>query len=314
MGLVIGMDEAGYGPNLGPLVITVTAWEVPGAPHEFDFWSRLSTGVAQPGTRNSDPDRILIGDSKQVYSPARGLRDLETSVLTLLDSASIRPGSFRELYQILARPCFEIAEFEPWFQTDLALPLVPSVEANFLAKWETACRDSGLILRGIASDVVLTERFNAAVSEYGSKGLALSRMSLALLRELWDPDEDDTVLIVADKHGGRNRYDDLLAEVLDDRFIFRLEEGTQRSRYRIGRAEVCFQTRAESHFPVAVASMLSKYQRELAMDCFNRFWQSHLPDLKPTKGYPTDARRFKNDIAEVQKRLGIPDATLWRNR
>jgi len=34
MGLVIGMDEAGYGPNLGPLVVTVTAWEVPGSPRD----------------------------------------------------------------------------------------------------------------------------------------------------------------------------------------------------------------------------------------------------------------------------------------
>ena len=29
MGLVIGMDEAGYGPNLGPLVVTGVAFEVP---------------------------------------------------------------------------------------------------------------------------------------------------------------------------------------------------------------------------------------------------------------------------------------------
>ena len=34
MGLLIGMDEAGYGPNLGPLVVTVTVWEVPGSPRD----------------------------------------------------------------------------------------------------------------------------------------------------------------------------------------------------------------------------------------------------------------------------------------
>src|SRR5580700_8182358 len=39
MGFVIGMDEAGYGPNLGPLVLTATVWEVPGRwPKRTDFW------------------------------------------------------------------------------------------------------------------------------------------------------------------------------------------------------------------------------------------------------------------------------------
>ena len=28
MTLVIGTDEAGYGPNLGPLVVAATAWQV----------------------------------------------------------------------------------------------------------------------------------------------------------------------------------------------------------------------------------------------------------------------------------------------
>ena len=28
MGFLIGMDEAGYGPNLGPLVVAATVWEV----------------------------------------------------------------------------------------------------------------------------------------------------------------------------------------------------------------------------------------------------------------------------------------------
>src|SRR5579863_1174838 len=42
MGFVIGMDEAGYGPNLGPLVLTAIVWEVPGPPHETDFWKTFA--------------------------------------------------------------------------------------------------------------------------------------------------------------------------------------------------------------------------------------------------------------------------------
>ena len=47
MGLLIGMDEAGYGPNLGPLVVTVTEWEVPGSPREFDLWAAMSDIASQ---------------------------------------------------------------------------------------------------------------------------------------------------------------------------------------------------------------------------------------------------------------------------
>ena len=60
--------------------------------------------------------------------------------------------------------------------------------------------------------------------------------------------------------------------------------------------------------------MICKYVRELAMEQFNAFWQQHLPALKPTKGYPTDAKRFRAEITETQKQLGIPDDVLWRQR
>jgi hypothetical protein len=82
----------------------------------------------------------------------------------------------------------------------------------------------------------------------------------------------------------------------------------------VGDSEIRFRTKAEAHLPVALASMVCKYVRELAMDLFNDFWAKHVPGLKPTKGYPVDAKRFKNDIAEAQRQLGITDDVLWRER
>jgi hypothetical protein len=60
--------------------------------------------------------------------------------------------------------------------------------------------------------------------------------------------------------------------------------------------------------------MISKYVRELAMLRFNRFWSARVPDLRPTQGYPVDARRFRAAIAAEQQRLTIPDRRLWRCR
>jgi hypothetical protein len=333
--LVIGMDEAGYGPNLGPLVVTATVWEVPGHPRDTDFWSHFAE-VCCASPEKGDA-RLHVADSKQVYNASRGLASLERSVLAALSMGSIPCRSFHELWRALTRsdtrpacrsgqprsrrggdkPAACHYEPEPWFDGD-DLPLPHSPQCDDLTeparRWRDCCDRSGLRLRGIRSDLVLTNRFNNLTRAADSKGIALSRISLQLLRSVWQPGEDEPAWIIADKHGGRNRYDDLLAEILDGEMIFRLREGTERSVYRVGRTEVRFQTRAEEHFPVALASMVSKYLRELAMVLFNRFWSRHVPDLKPTAGYPTDAWRFREAIAAAQQTLGISDDVLWRER
>ena len=351
MGLIIGMDEAGYGPNLGPLVITATVWRVPGDPRKTDFWKSLDSVVSQSATK--DADRIHVADSKEVYSPARGIQSLERSIQTVFgltphDSRSFRnlcdwlmttdfsgspSGEFPELLRRpLARPvqnCLieeaagvnplapSFLDVEPWFcQGDQSLPLSNDMaEIDRLnTRLKSTCDDAGIQLVRISSDVVLTERFNSVSDFYQSKGAALSRFTLGLLRSVWDPDSEEPALIIGDKHGGRSRYDELLDEQLDGQMIFRVCEGRHRSSYRVGASELHFQTKAEEHFPVAVASMVCKYVRELSMELFNDFWKQHLPDVKPTKGYPVDAKRFRAEIAEIQKQLGVPNSTLWRER
>ena len=68
------------------------------------------------------------------------------------------------------------------------------------------------------------------------------------------------------------------------------------------------------HFTVALASMISKYVRELLMGEFNRFWQTHVPGLEPTAGYPGDSRRFFKAIRPALLKLGIAKRAVWRSR
>ncbi len=315
MGLVIGMDEAGYGPNLGPLVVTATAWEVPGNPQDTDFWSAFADVAGQ--SRPTNPSRLHIADSKEVYSPSRGIANLETSVLSVLPLLGRVPNTFQELWQMLTDGCQPSDGDQPWFQ-DQKLPLPQKIERGAQLepgrRLQQSCEREHIRLRAVQSDIVLTPRFNRLVRECDSKGVALSRISMNLLKRVWDPNDPQPTLIVADKHGGRNRYDGLLDEVLDGRMIFRLQEGRERSCYRVGSTDIRFQMKAEAYFPVAVASLFCKYVRELSMTLFNRYWAEHVPGVKPTKGYPLDARRFKNDIAEAQERLEIGDDILWRAR
>jgi hypothetical protein len=52
----------------------------------------------------------------------------------------------------------------------------------------------------------------------------------------------------------------------------------------------------------------------LAMRALNDFWCRRLPRLKPTAGYPLDARRFRTEIAPALAELQIEDRILWRIR
>ena len=77
---IIGIDEAGYGPNLGPLVVTLASCRIAGD-NSCDLWKLLRPTVRRP-TEPAD-GRVVVGDSKLVYTVARGLHELEASVWAL---------------------------------------------------------------------------------------------------------------------------------------------------------------------------------------------------------------------------------------
>ena len=309
----IGLDEAGYGPNLGPLVIGATRWELPNDPHDCDMWALLGDVICDRYDRKSD--RLLIADSKHVYSPQRGVSRLELAVLSILRTMGIEPDTLRELWLQLAAPDCSAPDEEPWFVNHpIKLPVAASREAilAMTKRLQDSFAATGIFPRDIRLDLMLGQRFNKLIQD-GGKGVCLSRATMNVLNAVWDANDDSIrTLVVGDKHGGRNRYADLLAEILDGRMLFTLEETDAKSRYRVGTTSLIFRSKAEACLPVALASMCAKYVRELSMMAFNKFWQQHIDDLKPTKGYPQDARRFRKDIELTQKQLGISDDMLWR--
>ena len=54
MPLVVGIDEAGYGPTLGPLVVGATLWRVQPRCLKTDFWKLLHECVARRLRRSAD--------------------------------------------------------------------------------------------------------------------------------------------------------------------------------------------------------------------------------------------------------------------
>jgi ribonuclease HII len=97
------------------------------------------------------------------------------------------------------------------------------------------------------------------------------------------------------------------------------KESADESRYRVELlnrpVQIAFRPRADGDsVAVALASMLCKYLREVCMRQFNRFWAKHVPGLKPTAGYPSDARRFFAEIQPAMAKLGLTDEQVWRKK
>jgi len=135
MALVVGIDEAGYGPHLGPLVVAAAAIEFPGDALPYpDLWDALRDHVhKRPGGANG---RVVICDSKVAYTSRGNLAILERTVLGFLAAGGLGPRSLAELLQ--ATRVRSSAGDAPRFSGDLGMP--------------TACPpDGGPLLRGHVS-------------------------------------------------------------------------------------------------------------------------------------------------------------------
>lgn len=321
--LVIGADEAGYGPNLGPLVVSLTAWEVQGPPESVDFYEPLRGVVERPGVRGpTNGERpLVIGDSKAVYQPSSGLGQLERGVLAALGQLGPVPRTAAGLAERLDPAAAEVMQRLPWHEgADGPVPCevewgLIEQDAGRLAR---GLKEAGLRLAAMASRALFPEAFNARVEELGNKSAALTDVTLSLVFQTLVRLEPASCLVICDHHGSRQKYAACLSGFLDGGLVSVAEESAERSIYRFaieGRpVEVRFVVRAEEHLPVALASMTSKYFREVAMRAFNAWWCERVPGLRPTAGYPVDARRFKDQIKSEQDRLGIADGVLWRRK
>jgi hypothetical protein len=310
MGIIVGIDEAGLGPNLGPFVVTAIAWEVPDHPAECDFAAALAELLTD------DPalcdEWLVIADSKLLFIPHRSMSVPERSVLAMLGSWNTLPATLRQLDAALQPGCPRDDD-PPWLAgRDLPLPLdaEPAAIETAVGWLRERC---ALRIRHIECRIVQPAEFNRRLKS-ANKAAVTSEYHLEVLGATCRACGEDDVLVISDKHGGRNTYAAMLSAMWDGAWIDVLAEGPLLSRYRIGRVECRFEPRAEQYLPVAMASMISKYVREAHMRQFNRFWAEHLPELRPTQGYPEDSRRFAEDIAACQRKLRIPQNRLWRVR
>jgi len=301
--LIAGIDEAGYGPMLGPLCVGAAALRV----HQWrqgdktpDLWSLLRRAVAR-NLKNAGR-RIVIADSKQLKLPndsktRHPLTHLERGVLTAARCASLHAPNDQSYFQALGVDLGPA----PWYQgppTPLPQGCEPqeiAIASNLLAN---ALAKADVEFVSLACEVVTESRLNDVIHQTGSKAEANLQAVGAHLRRLLHAHPDQPIMLVCDRLGGRVTYADFLSKTLGDppRII---EESPRASRYEVGpHARVVFAPEGERRaLSVALASMIAKCSRELAMARFNRYWTSRVAELKPTAGYYADARRWLADAS-----------------
>jgi len=164
MAYVAGIDEAGYGPVMGPLVVTATVFSVDDA--RQDFWEKLTGLVDSRRVKNSDS--LLINDSKKLFNSKTGLKKLETAVLAFLKLRDRDATDFRTLLTQLASPSSVELDDYPWYQgRNFSLPLdVEKDHVDFHVEKLSAEMDSrGIRFAGVRS-FNFCKQFKAAHSRH----------------------------------------------------------------------------------------------------------------------------------------------------
>lgn len=315
--LVAGIDEAGYGPVLGPLcvglaAVRVHAWS-PGDATPC-LWKLLGRAVTRkPGDRRG---RIAVDDSKKLKLPndakRHPLTHLERGVLAFLAAHGHRPGSDAALLAALgarhegfaAAPAAGAPADEPGDYPRACTGEQIAIAANMLAG---AMFDAGATVERLRCQCMGVHEFNRLVRERRSKAAAPAHAIGVFLRDLWHTYAAEPGLalrVVCDRQGGRTDYEGYLGELVPGARVAVLEQTPARGRYELARdgrsMVVIFQTEAESKcLPVALASMIAKLVRETCMADFNRFWCARMPELKPTAGYSLDGARWLRDAQAI---------------
>ncbi len=327
--VIAGIDEAGLGPLLGPLSIGWSVFRLPepGA----DPWVLLRGKVNKNPTRTA---KLVVADSKRVYSRnARGLRRLETTVLTflsMLDEHGRPPRDPRAFLFGELGPSEEEIRAHPWYSTLPTLPRVLDAASVELSSAVLARRMSerGLSLLDAGTRVVPAGALNASFEETGNKGTTIWANCLAVLQRLWQRHGESAPDVTVDILGGRIRYASLLREGFPGADVRVLFEGPEHSAYQLDerdetgaerwlprRMRIDFLAKGEdASFAVALGSCIAKYARELAMSGFNAYFEERQADLVPTAGYTTDGRRWLDDAHEAIRAAGVPDDVLIRTR
>ncbi len=314
MAVLVGIDEAGFGPILGPLVVSSSAFSLPRRLLEADLWQELKKSVADKQKHLAG--RLLIADSKKAYSRQKGIKHLQRTTLACLKGLGESPATLTELLGVLCKHYPRRLNNYPWYKE--ADSFVLSADAHDIEIASGVFKDdlaaSGIKLLELESCCLDVAHYNKMVAAVKNKANVLFTATSGLIKSAWDNFDDDDLQIIVDRQGGRVHYRKNIQRMFGDMELKIIRETPSSSSYELRESKrtmrLHFVVGADDRFlPVSLASMVSKYLRELLVRNINRYFAGHCAELKPTAGYWKDGLRFIDDL-----KTNIPHLAYDRNQ
>ena len=301
MAVLVGIDEAGFGPILGPLVVSSSTFSLPNNLLRSDLWQILVKSVGNKRQRLAG--RLLITDSKKAYNKTVGIKHLERTVLAVLSCLHQEPTTLSTLLEMLCPNCLERLIDYPWYKdTQNHILSADSADRSIASRVFTDdLASNGIKLKQLNSCCLDVAYYNKMVAAVKNKASVLFTATSQLIQVALDNFVGEDLHIIVDRQGGRMHYRKNLQRMFPDMSLRIIRESPEVSSYELNTDDramrVHFIVSAdEQYLSVSLASMVSKYLRELLIGSINFYFAGFSPDLKPTAGYWEDGLRFIEDL------------------
>lgn len=301
MVILAGIDEAGFGPILGPLVVSSSTFSLPHNLLTSDLWQVLKKSAASK--RRHLAGRLLIADSKKAHSKSLGVKHLQRTVLAALKCLGEEPATLTELLKVLCPDCIGRLSEYPWYKQATEQMILADAADKTIASsvLNDDLKANGIKLLQLRSCCLDVAYYNKMVGNVRNKASVLFTATSQLIKNAFDNFAGDDLQIMIDRQGGRVHYRKALQLMFPDMKLKILRESPQNSSYELQRngrfMRLHFAVGADDRYlPVSLASMVSKYLRELLVYNINRYFTGFGTDLKPTAGYWKDGLRFIKEI------------------